>query len=284
MGNWQEKMRQMQEEERHRILAREEEAKIDRQVRQEAQLKSAKDEELRTRAENERKIKIFETLDRLNVRQALEEIKSQVWQNQGTIIEQKTGSNRFVRLSFEFEAAIPETQHKRWNKVVGRHWEKHEYSSGNYVDETVEKNESRVVAWHKVIKPSYLEVGINYPSSIISPGRLADLYVLDTDVDLWAVKEGSSVLGVREIHYTDRKGNRSSKSLPRGESGPSGIFWSGPTTYTSYSLDDHKIASITSLGLPSDMNEGLTNEFLNSCFAVSSALRKSQGKLPSQLK
>jgi len=107
MANWQERMRQMQEEERRKLLTREEEAKIDLQARQEARLQEeasridqqARREEARihslevansrARADNEKKIKFFEILDKLNVRHALEAIRREVWQNQGTVIDKK---------------------------------------------------------------------------------------------------------------------------------------------------------------------------------------------------
>lgn len=315
MGNWQERMRQMQEEKRRKIFAQEEKEKIDRQNREkarlreeasiftlqtrqeEARLKSAKDAELRAKAENEKKVKFFETIDKLNVKQTLEDIRREVWQNQGKIIEGSTNSRRFVRLSFEFETAIPEIQHKEWEERVASTRQEHYELGGNLGTSytTVGMSKSRVAAWHKVIMPSYLEVGINYPS-IFSSGHVADLYVVDTDIrvnnsmfgEFASNKKVNLTSSDRIINYIDRKGNRFSKE-PR----PSGVSERNwilqglmdldlRTTHTSYSLNDHYGTPVVYFKLFHE-TESMADEFLNHFFAISSFLRKSQGKLPLQL-
>jgi hypothetical protein len=296
MGNWQERMRQIQEEEKRKILAQGVEIRNTRQAQQEARLKSARDADIKAREANEKKAKFLEILDRLKVKQSLEEIKDQVWQNQGKIIEGKTDSNRFARLSYEFETAIPETEHKEWRQRVEITRQEHYEIGGNLSTSytTVDRSKRRVVAWHKVIMPSYLEVGINYPSQFYGFDA-ADLYVVDTDISLHNRRFGefadarfNFTFSTRVINYTDRKGNKFSKE-PRPRSG-SESSWildglldrHSRTTYTSYILNDHHTMPVVNFKLFHE-TESVADEFVNHSLAVSSFLRKSQNKLPLQL-
>lgn len=309
MGNWQEKIRQIQEEERRRILAQEEKARIARQAQQEAQLKAAKDAELRAREENERKANFFEILDKLKVKQSLEDIRRQVWQGHGSVVESKSDSVRLIRLLFDFETQIPEVETKKWTE--------RKEESYTYVDQGgssrrgtffPRRESTRVKTWYVVKKPSYLEVGVDTNSVRFEVYRLisnnmyspetrsfpATLYVIDTEVDLFeldlqsfnelrhkAVRLGSGLRSMnRDIRYKDRSGRDFYKEVHHSKGGAS---FHDPSY--SYSLDSTFTAwRGVKLGLTPEVDEGLVAEFLQYGLALSSARRIEQRKPPSELK
>lgn len=283
MANWQEKMREIEEAERQRLEAQEK-SRIVKQ--QEDQLALRREQELRNRAEieqNEQKANFFGIFERLGVKQSLEDIRRQVWQNQGAVVEGRTDSARTMRLYFEYKTKIPENVRLGWTEKESRGYTS---QGGTYYSsiEDVWKYKTEVAAWHDVIKPSYLEIGVMLQSRNQYP---AVLYVLDTNVQVnipWGLAEEvrSGKVGYidnvfnRDVYYKDKSGGIFRKE-PHNDK-------KGSNSSKEYSIE-HKIMVFgAAFELTPSTSDNLISEFLDIGLASSCAKRKSEGKLPFQLK
>jgi hypothetical protein len=279
MGNWQEKMREIEETERQRLEMQENNRII---KQQENQLALEANEKLRKNAEiqsREQGAKFFGIFDRLNVRQSLKDIRNKVWQNQGIVLEEKTDLARTIKLYFEYKTKIPENVRLGWTEKESRGYTS---QGGNYYSsiEDVWKYKTEIAAWHDAIKPSYLEIGVALQSRNQYP---AVLYVLDTNVQVdipWSLAEEvrSNKAGYicntfnRDVYYKDKSG---------------GIFHKEPhndkkhsNSSKEYSIE-HKIMIFgAAFELTPSTSDKLISEFLDIGLASSCAKRKSEGKLP----
>lgn len=277
MVNLNERIRQLQEEEKQRIANQQARVILKQQVEQ---LKLQKDAELRNAArkqEDERKLKLFGILDNLQVRQKLEEVKRQVWQSQGVISEEQPdltryggSTSRVIRLGIDVKTRIPELETKIYSVAVN------EGERGTIYDT---RFSTRVYKWHDVLKPSYLGVGMDIEKSSTT------LYVTDTEVDLLSGKVGShnlrgkaESLGVsldstyRSVSYMERSGKQFNRKTHDSQS-------------YSYSLDKSFQVGEVELKIKNpEVSTGLMGEFLEHFLALSYVLRQAQGKLPLQLK
>lgn len=307
--NLNERIKQLQEEEDQRIADQRKQLVL---RQQEEQLRLQKDAELRNAAqkqEEEARVKFFGILDNLKVRQKLEDVKHQVWQDQGNIVEDRSDSIRSIKLLFDFKTQIPEEEIKKWRDRKG---ERYTYTGlgGNENTGTCypQRESTRVKTWHDVKKPSYLEVGVDtnpvhFEVSCPIDNNMyvyetrsfpATLYVIDTDVDLFkldlqslkelrdkAARLGGGLESMnRDVRYKDRSGRDFYKQAPDSKYGR------GPHDPSyHYSLDStFKVWGGVKLGLTSEIDEGLIAEFLEFNLALSSAMRIAQHKLPLQLK
>lgn len=288
MGNWQEKIREIKEAERQKVANQQKHLSLQQQ---EEQLRLQKEEELRSAAEKQRveaREKFFGILDSLQIWQKLEEVKHQVWQDRGTVVKDRTGIEKFMRLSFDYKTTIPEIQKKEWSEVVEHGVEYVEGAGQHYFNKTERKSKTRVVNQYSVIKPSYLEVGISYQIS-----EIPTLYILDTEVELsiWennafndlAKKAGgTAICKSREIQYTDTDGNIFKKE-PHPEDVGGWGWLTGHNIDTSYSLTRSHYARCASVILSSQSDMKALDNFINYGIALSCWLRIPQSKLPFQL-
>lgn len=286
MGNWQEKMREIEEAERQRLEAQEK-SRIIKQ--EEDQLGLRREEELRNRTEierNEQKANFFGIFERLGVRQNLEDIRRQVWQNQGAVVEGKTDSTRTMRLYSEYKTKIPENVRLGWTEKESR---VHNSQDGTYRSsiEDVWKHKTEIAAWHDVIKPSYLEVEIDVAGLGSKWSSPAILYVLDTDVHVtvpWSLAEEIRIGRVghikdtfsRDVYFKDKSGGIFHKE-PHNDK-------EGSNSSKKYSIEHKVMAFGAAFELTPSTSDELISEFLNISLASSCVGRQSKGKLPSQLK
>lgn len=289
MTNWMEKMREIGEAEKQKVANLQSQVAIKQQQKQ---LELQKDTELRDiakRQEEEKKLKLFGVLDSLQVKKILEDIKHQIWQDRGNVIEDKTDENRFIRLSFDYRTITPEIETKEWDVVVGKGSEHVEFFGWGEYNITEHRSKTKTVKEYKVIKPSYLEVGVDYQAS-----TMPTLYILDSEVELstydnptfsdLAKKSGGVAMGKsREIQYADVDGNIFKKEPRPKDIG--GLGWlTGRDVNTSYSLAQSHYAHSVEVILPSEPDIKALENFINYGLALSCSLRTSQGKLPFQLK
>lgn len=289
MGNWQERLREIEEKEQQETVNMRAQAVL---RQQQENLRLQKEKELRNVAERQEekiRLKFDGILQNLHVRQKLEEVNHQVWQDQGFVVD----LNRLVRLSFDYEITIPEIQNEEWDVVVERGSEHTEFFGWNTYIKTQRISRARVINEYKVIKPSYLEIGISNEGS----GPLhRTLYMLDTEVELnyyedkvfheLAKKAGETRIGdSKKIEYTDIDGNIFNKK-PRLKHGSSLLdFFIGRGDHDfSYNLVNSHYATCISIALPSEPDIKAMGDFINYGLALSCSLRISQNKLPSQLK
>jgi len=284
MTNWQERMREIEKAEKQRLEMQENNRII---KQQENQLALEANEKLRIKAEiqeREQKAKFFGIFDRLDVRQSLEDVGDKVWQNQGIVVEEKTDLARTMKLYFEYKTKIPENIRLGWTEKESRGYTS---QGGTYYSniEDVWKYKTEVAAWHDVIKPSYLEIGValqrggnQYP---------AVLYVLDTNVNVvipWELAEEAKLAKVgyisntfsRDVYCKDKSG-RIFRKEPHNDK-------KGSNSSKEYSIENKVIVFGAAFELTPSTSDKLINEFLDNGLASSCAKRKSEGRLPFQLK
>lgn len=286
MGNWQEKMREIEAAERQGLGAQEK-SRIVKQ--QEYLVALRREKELGNRAEiekNEQKANFFGIFERLGLRQSLEDIRRQVWQNQGAVVEGKTDLARTMRLYFEYKTKIPENVRLGWTEKESRG---HTSKGGTYWSsiEDVWKYKTEVAAWHDVIKPSYLEIGIDVAGLESKWSFPAILYVLDTNVHVevsWNLTQEVRTGKVgsinnsfnRDVYYKNRSGGIFHKE-PHNDK-------KGSNSSKEYSIEHKVMVFGAAFQLTSSTRDKLISEFLDISLASSCVKRKSEGKLPFQLK
>lgn len=293
MGNWQEKMREIEEAERQRVANQQ--AQITLKQQQET-LELQKKELLRNsakRQEDEKRLKFFEILNILQVKQKLEEVKHQVWQGQGDIAEFMSDFRRAIRLSYDFSTEIPEIETKE--KYAHRPVQVASRDSGSYSsDELYLKEESEIRKLHQVVKPSYLEVGVGINTWNNWVQGVPFLCILDTEVDIgetnyrdsfWSLSQRIKSAGGKldSINETERYKDRSGKPFnkePRRNKPMASANDVGHRYSLTSSFNVHGIK----LTLTDSINKDLIKEFLDYGLAASSAKRLALNKLPLQLK
>lgn len=291
MGSLEERIRKLQEEDRARQVGLQEQARqrenIARNIEHQAMLQR-NEEQRRQREEKSGYVRILDTED---IARKLEDIRRQVWQSQGNVDEDRSDSGRFVRLLFDFKTRIPETETKTWMESF---MESYQTQGGDsaYGPNSRKQSVMSVKQWHDVIRPSYLEVGVNVSDrnwDLKTPA----LYVIDTDVDLYSTNMGHTVemermatnMGSninslqRTIQYKDTSGRDFHKEARKSKGG---VLYR--PTY-SYRLE----SSFTTyggiqLGLTPGLSRDFIKEFLDYNLALSCMLRQKESKLPSQLK
>lgn len=302
MTNWNERMRQVQEAARQATDHKQAKITLE-QHNEKVKLQGAA--ELRSiteRQEEESRLKYFEALDALRVKEMLESIKHEVWQDRGVVSEDSRDvedryrsewpvAEKFVKLSFDYQTTIPEIETKKWDVKVGEGYEHVEFSGGHTYAIKEERSKTKVVKEYRVVKPSYLEVGVD----VTKTGKYATLYILDTEVDLptedktfsdLARKTGVRFVGrlSRTIKYTDTKGNMFDKQ-PRPTDYGNGSGWlTGRDIHTSHSLANSHTAVGVEIDLGSEPDIKALKNFVTYGLTLSCFLRKSQNKLPLQLK
>ena len=293
MGNLNEIIRQLQEEEKQRDADQQAQTTLKQQ--QDA-LKLKNEELLRNSTkghEDEKRLIFFEILNSLQIKQKLEEVKYQIWQGQGDIAEFMSDLRRAIRLSYDFPTKIPEFETKEryeYRPVQAASRDGGSYSSSElYLNE-----ETKVRELHQVVKPSYLEVGVGINPWDSWLWGVPFLRILDTEVNLhdtdyrdsfWSLSQRIESAGGRldsvneREHYKDRSREIFNRKPRRGKSR---AFFS--STGYGYSLDSSFNVNGIKLILTDSINKDLIKEFLDFGLAVSSAKRIAQNKLPLQLK
>lgn len=294
MGSLQERIRQLQEEER---IRGQREATTAAQREQAARVVLQAADQARHDAETqERNRTTFFTgiLNEQQVAQRLEEVRRSVWNGHGSVIEQSTDSSRSVKLLVKYRTKIPETYEKSWTSKEKEYYSSVSQGGDRHIQWTYpERYESGVERWHRVVRPSYLEAKVR-SSSISIDGKSfpATLYVVDTDVSLcqwmgsfYALAKKASDMGSHigqmpysiNVPYEDEKGQPFNK---RARSSRGRSSFHSPSYFyrleTSFSVGNGVV-----LGLNSGIDKGLVREFLDYNLALSSMLRQKEGKLPS---
>lgn len=298
MGSLQERIRRLQEENRAR-QQREETATVQRE--QAARVASEIADQIKRNAETQERnniAKFLRILDEQVVTQRMEEVRRSVWGGHGSVVNQSTESTRAIKLLFKHRTQIPETYEKNWTSKEKEYYSSQSQGGDSYTAwRYLQRYESGIERWHKVVKPSYLEVGIRFGSASINGKSFpAFLNVVDTDVSLYQMGIGSfsamakrasdmgshigQMLREASVPYEDESGRPFSK---RARSSHGGSSWHSPSYFyrldTSFSVDNGVV-----LGLTDGIDGRLVGEFLDYTLALSSMLRQKEGKLPSQLR